>query len=1231
MKKTRTGKLAFAVALYLATACPIPAAEAMTASPVGYDGRSLFEIYYYGAEDADNFAAKSFFKSFSREPGIEPLVYTLQDDIKARLDSAFMQWAEILGPGAKNKNPVQYFVGTNNRENASASSVSATYGVQTENPNHLHDALQNGADIEWIESLDSLMDESAPPPAAHGFGGIIIGQNLGINENDGRYGFVAPLSPKPVATEMSGCPIIPVMFHEIGHSLGVLASPKPNSDYGLYQFGDAAENANSFTSHLYDQNGRRADHAGLWVMTSQTYEAIMNSDRPDVIAAVKGNAFIVDTVNSFSGRNGRAYLTFRGDHVTEALGGRTFADPKGNQISGLPINMWEGENPSPEFSHIDLERSVMSHQNYRSYNTFMEAELALLQDIGYNIDRKNFYGRSIYNNGQTLTNTQGFSARNAEGTAYVDGYNTSTYGVGLHIYGSNNNITQAGNIYTKGNAAAGIRVDGVNNTVTVAKGTEIHSDGTFGAGVLAAYGKNHTIHIDGSVTAKGDGGVGVWADFGANSLGATSEYRGSYIRYYRILTNGSISRELNLGLNTIGHAADDFSFSDLANGDLDDKMATINVTGTIEAADNAIYIGVGSFVDNINLNEGAKLKGNITNCWKKFSEDMGIGYSDTVEAETLPFGVTIYKGGLMLQYKGQFIPYTKYVPDLVTKLNFNADMSYDDNIQGDSNTKMNVNNGTLLYTGNANVVNVTVAKNAALYGGNYTVNDMTGAMAGGFSDDTTGQLRNHGAIGAADKDSSLTIQGSEGNNAMLISDGRLVAVGGGSKGNIEVAGSANLEGSTVRAFRYLPDETGTVVTATGGITGNVGAEVLGMMNTEIKLTDGNNLTLATAEANNLGNATDEQNEIFNAMSAMRKKLQSEGDTARLDEMRALYSMDPATAKSTLSDIGSSDAADMAAIVQQSSVSSQIIDDRLSTAFAQKTVQLSVPASNLVDTQDENAMTLKLPVKLPVEAENDIWVKFTKNWGDMKSGANYHANAISGGYDKAINKNWRLGGYISYNEMSLGNKNSGGSAYDTRAGVYALYHKNASDAYIYANAGWIRNKHYRGLPALGLSGEGKNGGHIYELGGEYKQDLNNGKKIWGVSPYINFQLSHLRQGGYGENGLGIYNHQVNSLSNTYFAGGLGLEFKRKANIGSYGVRIGVKHAFSGADPNLAYGFEGDASNRYSLRGQQDKTHLVLRLFGETEFAPGWQIAGDTLWQKGAHDKNLSASVMFRRVW
>lgn len=177
---------------------------------------------------------------------------------------------------------------------------------------------------------------------------------------------------------------------------------------------------------------------------------------------------------------------------------------------------------------------------------------------------------------------------------------------------------------------------------------------------------------------------------------------------------------------------------------------------------------------------------------------------------------------------------------------------------------------------------------------------------------------------------------------------------------------------------------------------------------------------------------------------------------------------PLAAKSALTEIGSSAAPQMASLVQQSTVAGRVISDRLSTAFSTKPVEVTLPVSNFADGGDVKGINMR--TELPVAQDNNAWVKFTKNWGDLRGGANYHGSAVSGGYDRMLNENWR--------------------------------------------------------------------------------------------------------------------------------GGVGVELKRYLNRGSYGMRLGVKHAFAGADPELSFCYEGNDGRFYTLRNSQDKTHFVLSLSGET---------------------------------
>ena len=391
----------------------------------------------------------------------------------------------------------------------------------------------------------------------------------------------------------------------------------------------------------------------------------------------------------------------------------------------------------------------------------------------------------------------------------------------------------------------------------------------------------------------------------------------------------------------------------------------------------------------------------------------------------------------------------------------------------------------------------------------------------------------------------------------------------------------------------------------------------------------NNTIEVTAQAaNNLGEMTAQQAEAYEAMNAMQQSL--DGDDRRA-EMRPLYSLNANDAKQALTQISSSAGPQMVSMAQQSTLASRVISDRLSTAFSMQPVEVTVPVNHLADS-DKADDGIKMKMELPVAQNNNAWVKFTKNWGDLKGGASYHGSAISGGYDRRINDNWRGGVFLSYQTMGLGAESSSANIYDTRFGVYAGYHKNAADAFIYADYGWVRNKLRRGIGMLGLGAEAKYNANLVEIGGEYKYDLHaSDGKIWHVSPYVGMQLSWLNQDSYTENGAGIYNQHVAGMHNTYFAGQLGLEMKRYLKRGNYGLRLGVKHAFAGADPELSFRYEGWNGKSYTLRNSQDKTHFLCALSGELEFSKGWFVGGEAQLLKGAHDKDVSAAVQFKRVW
>ena len=409
----------------------------------------------------------------------------------------------------------------------------------------------------------------------------------------------------------TGFDLIGTVVHELAHGLGLGFERESNVNY---------------TRHLYDARGVRYTPGMEIVRRSPATSASQSAAGEDAAPSLNSGVFYA----GFAGDAGGSGVTFRGEAVSEVL--------RGSGMEGLPINGYEfmgyAEDGITELwdfegSHIELERSLMSHQSYRNYTTFMEAELALFEDLGYTIDRRNFFGRSVYVDNSEIVNEGGYFARNAAGTAYLEGVpNTATLGIGLHVYGHDNSIVQKGDLLAHGAGGTGIRVDGSGNQLTVESGTQVSAAGLNGTGVLVAYGKEQSLDIWGTVRATGYNGVGLRLDFGHNLIGDVYEYRGSYIRFEGY-GDGEIWES-----NLSGTAWDSFYELNL-DGPLVSKLT---LSGTLEGSAAALYISENAYLKSFEVKDGARITGDVISDWDPLSDMINTAYRDGSLTTSLTFG-----------------------------------------------------------------------------------------------------------------------------------------------------------------------------------------------------------------------------------------------------------------------------------------------------------------------------------------------------------------------------------------------------------------------------------------------------------------------------------------------------------------------------------------------------------------------------------------------------------------
>lgn len=251
-----------------------------------------------------------------------------------------------------------------------------------------------------------------------------------------------------------------------------------------------------------------------------------------------------------------------------------FNGTNATSVFGRPVPL---NRMSIEKGHLGIDPLLMSHQPFRNYVFMTEVELAVLQDMGYQINRQDYFGRSYYQNG------------NGQKEVNSTGYHSSkTYGVGVHLFSHDHLLVQAADLTASGSGATGIRVDGVNNTVVIHPDVTITTNGDFAAGILVSNGVGNSIVHRGTIIANSDTedatGTGILIGFGANLLGGASRTSTSAVDYR------------NDGTPISGYLVNQ-----------------LDVTGSISAPfGNAIRIDETAAVKAVNIMGNAEIEGDIS-------------------------------------------------------------------------------------------------------------------------------------------------------------------------------------------------------------------------------------------------------------------------------------------------------------------------------------------------------------------------------------------------------------------------------------------------------------------------------------------------------------------------------------------------------------------------------------------------------------------------------------------
>lgn len=1011
--------------------------------------------------------------------------------------SAVQYWAEMISvvPG---NNPAIINLGTYDDPGASALSP---VSVQKPGSGTLVEAAITNTEVGPLQF------------GAHGF--INVGKM-----NWAPAPFIASQLPLTPQVDMTS-----VLIHEVAHALGVSSETREyQTNNQIYlAFPSVLDN---WSTHLRDDNGKAA--------------------APDQIVYCDVCSLPGQDEDIFDVRQDRAYFT--GDYVSEVLAGAMPGIPvrTGNDIAGLD---------TPVFSHIELKNSLMSHQNYRNYTNLMEAEVASLQDLGYTIDRRNFFGFSIYGDNQTLINDNPFTARNANGTGYIaNSYNMSTLGLGLHVYGSDNTVIQRADILTAGAGGGGIRVDGASNDLTILPGTRVYANGAYARGVMFSYGKDHSFTQRGDVEALGERGIAASFDFGHNSLGDDTEYRGSYF----VTSDSQLETD-----------APEYYQSALAevSGPL---VASFDLTGRVAGSYAAIYMSDNAYVGAVNVMDGAVVSGDIISNYNQVDAE------GNQRLTALNFGLKADADGLS-----------------TGEADAGFSIAYDGDMTGINNLALTLAGGTTQLTGNHELYNVDIAQGSTLTGkGSYLLNGQ-------------GAFTNSGTLAPSAVGQAITINGSyvqsaSGELQLAFSDkseiSSLIV-----QGNAEIDGTLTFapdrgwyqNGFSITSDRWLDTDTTT------GAFANVATTLASPTLTATASDNGDNSY--TVSLNRAADAYAQYGDTANskAIGAAFDQLSGDAGSGLQSLITALdfSEADGSTIRYALPQLtGEAYASTSGALINMSGATRSAANNRLQQAFGGKpnapVAVMAFGPDEKTGTKQHSGIDLVAPASTDDLARYAAWASAFGSWTNQSGNGNAAGSKSSlggfvSGIDAAIYDNWRLGVMAGYSRSTFksAERASSGSSDNYTLGAYTGTEWTAPQATIALRSGlaytWHNLEMNRSVAFPGFSDNllaDYNAGS-FQIFGELGYKVSVAPRSM-IEPYANLAYVHLHTDGFIEKGVNGAALTVQSDNMDTTLSTLGMRASTGFELGSVPttarVDLGWRHAFGDVTPTSTASFAAGSS-------------------------------------------------------